>query len=282
MHGDLCKCRRTKIFYLSHPGIEPMSLELQANTLPRRCKNRLLPQGSRSVLYTKILWHTPPPIRNSSLNFLEQESREMRPREIFMHRTVIGWVSYGGRHCRRVKIFYLSHPRIEPRSLDLQANTLPRRCKSRLLPQGSRSVLYTKTLWHKHLVIDSSTDRIPIIRNGTRIYSYHHVNAEYLKWSDSEVPLANSMLFYIVLTPISTTSGLWSTGNTCRYQQISVYIYQCVYLPSEWEIYDSVWPCSLTNPIDIYIVLLNWVWNVHKVSKGTKVRNRYNQVPNLT
>ena len=35
------------------------------------------------------------------------------------------------------------------------------------------------------------------------------------------------MFFYIVLTPISTTSGLWSTGNTPKYQQIDVYIYQC-------------------------------------------------------
>ena len=34
--------------------------------------------------------------------------------------------------------------------------------------------------------------------------------------------------FYIVLTPISTTSGQWSTGNTRKYQQIDVYIYQCV------------------------------------------------------
>ena len=31
------------------------------------------------------------------------------------------------------------------------------------------------------------------------------------------------------LTPISTTSGLWSTGNTRKYQQIDVYIYQCAY-----------------------------------------------------
>ena len=61
-----------------------------------------------------------------------------------MHRTVIGWVIYVGRHCRSAKIFYLSQPGIEPRTLDLQANTLPRRCKSRLLPQGSRSVfIYT-------------------------------------------------------------------------------------------------------------------------------------------
>ena len=35
------------------------------------------------------------------------------------------------------------------------------------------------------------------------------------------------MFFYTVLTPISTTSGLWSTGNTRKYHQIDVYIYQC-------------------------------------------------------
>ena len=35
-------------------------------------------------------------------------------------------------------------------------------------------------------------------------------------------------VFYIVLTPISTTCGLWSTGNTRKYHQIDVYIYQCV------------------------------------------------------
>ena len=34
------------------------------------------------------------------------------------------------------------------------------------------------------------------------------------------------MFFYIVLAPISTTSGLWSTGNTRKYNQIDVYIYQ--------------------------------------------------------
>ena len=36
------------------------------------------------------------------------------------------------------------------------------------------------------------------------------------------------MFFYKELTPISTTSGLWSTGNTRKYHQIDVYIYQCV------------------------------------------------------
>ena len=45
-----------------------------------------------------------------------------------MHRTVIGWVIYVGRRCRRAKIFYLQG--IEPMSLNLQANTLPRRFKA--------------------------------------------------------------------------------------------------------------------------------------------------------
>ena len=35
------------------------------------------------------------------------------------------------------------------------------------------------------------------------------------------------MFFYKVLTPISTTSGLVSTGNTRKYHQIDAYIYQC-------------------------------------------------------
>ena len=35
------------------------------------------------------------------------------------------------------------------------------------------------------------------------------------------------MFFYIVLTPISTISGLRSTGNTHKYHQIDIYIYQC-------------------------------------------------------
>ena len=36
---------------LPEMGIEPGPQDLEANTLPRRCKSRLLPQGSRSVLY---------------------------------------------------------------------------------------------------------------------------------------------------------------------------------------------------------------------------------------
>ena len=53
-----------------------------------------------------------------------------------MHRRVIGWVIYGGRHFCKAKIFYLSKTGIEPRSLDLQANTLPHRCQSWRLPNA--------------------------------------------------------------------------------------------------------------------------------------------------
>ena len=41
-------------------------------------------------------------------------------------------------------------------------------------------------------------------------------------------PLGIWHFFYIVITPISTTSGLWSTGKMRKYHQIDVYIYQCV------------------------------------------------------
>ena len=44
------------------------------------------------------------------------------------------------------------------------------------------------------------------------------------------------MFFYIVLTPISTTSSLWSTGNTRKYHQIDVYIYQCVWDENESKV----------------------------------------------
>ena len=132
-----------KIFYLSKPGTKPRLLDLQANTLPRRCKSRLLPQGSRSVLYIP----RPCDIHPLQIDIRPQISwyrnhMKMNPREIFIHRAVIGWVIYSWRHCHRAKLFYLSQPGNEPRSLDLQANTLPRHCKSQLLPQGSRTVLY--------------------------------------------------------------------------------------------------------------------------------------------
>ena len=86
------------------------------------------------------------------------------------------------------------------------------------------------------------------------------------------------MFFYIVLTPISTTSGLWSTGNTRKYHQIYVYIYmyQCVIgLPAKHHINDVliIWPatcdfqqcCILTRvnfdePVQIPSKLRNCQW----------------------
>ena len=38
------------------------------------------------------------------------------------------------------------------------------------------------------------------------------------------------MFFYMVLRPIFTTSGLKGSGNTRKYHQIDVYIYQCVFM----------------------------------------------------
>ena len=43
------------------------------------------------------------------------------------------------------------------------------------------------------------------------------------------------MFFYIVFTPIFTTYGLSSTGNSHKYQKIDVYIYQCGVLVSAME-----------------------------------------------
>ena len=86
-------------------GIEPGLQDLKANTLPRRCKSRLLPQGSRSGLYLPI---------PTTYGEMSQGAEKSQPPEMG----------------------------IEPGPQDLKANTLPRRCKSRLLPQGSRSVLY--------------------------------------------------------------------------------------------------------------------------------------------
>ena len=42
-----------------------------------------------------------------------------------------------------------------------------------------------------------------------------------------EFPLTYGMFYLIVLTKIHTTSALWSTGNTHKYQQSNVYLYQC-------------------------------------------------------
>ena len=64
-----------------------------------------------------------------------------------MHRSAVGHVINGGCNCRRAKMFCMPQPGIQPKSQNLEANTLPRRFKSQLLSQGSRSVfVFTLTL----------------------------------------------------------------------------------------------------------------------------------------
>ena len=71
----------------------------------------------------------------------------MRLNEFYAHI----WVITMGAKCNRWKngnnIF--PRPGIEPGPLDSKSYTLPRRYKSRLVPQGSTSVSYTYTRWHK-------------------------------------------------------------------------------------------------------------------------------------
>ena len=94
--------------------------------------------------------------------------------------------------------------------------------------QSCLSIQYVHDDLCKHLGIDSSTYHPDRYSNlFLNAYINRHVHAKYLKWSNSIVLYAYGMFLYIVLTPISTTSGLWSTGNTRKYQQIDVYIYQC-------------------------------------------------------
>ena len=69
-----------------------------------------------------------------------------------MHRKVIGWVILGGRHCHRANIFTCPS-RESNHGCWIYRQTLPRHCKSWLLPQGSRNVLYldpvTFASWEK-------------------------------------------------------------------------------------------------------------------------------------
>ena len=69
------------------------------------------------------------------------------------------------------------------------------------------------SIWHahgdlcKHLGIDSSTDHPDRYSNlFLNAYINSHAHTEYLKMIEAYRPLG--MFFYIVLTPISTTSGL--------------------------------------------------------------------------
>ena len=83
----------------------------------------------------------------------------------------------------------------------------------------------------KHLGIDPSTDLNDRYSNlFLNAYIYRHAHTECLKMIEVYSVFGIWHVFYIVLTPISTTSGLWSTGNTRKYHLIDVYIYQCVRL----------------------------------------------------
>ena len=61
----------------------------------------------------------------------------------------------------------------------------------------------------KHLGIDSSTDLDDRYSNlFLNAYINHHAHTEYLKMIKVYSPLGIWHVFYVVLTPISTTSGL--------------------------------------------------------------------------
>ena len=61
----------------------------------------------------------------------------------------------------------------------------------------------------KHLGIDSSTDLDDRYSNlFLNAYINRHAHTEYLKMIEVYSPLGIMHVFYIVLTPISTTSGL--------------------------------------------------------------------------
>ena len=57
---------------------------------------------------------------------------------------------FKSRRMSLVNFCNLSQLGIEPRSLDSQSNTTHGRCKSQLLPQGSRSVIYVPRLCDIH------------------------------------------------------------------------------------------------------------------------------------
>ena len=59
-------------------------------------------------------------------------------------------------------------------------------------------------------------------------YINRHAHTEYLKMIEVYSPFGIWHVFYIVLKPISTSSGLWSTVNTRKYQHIDVYIVQAL------------------------------------------------------
>ena len=85
----------------------------------------------------------------------------------------------------------------------------------------------------KHLGIHSSTDHPDRYSNlFLNAYINRHVHAKYLKMVWFYSPLG---IWHVYLYSINTNIGLWSTGNTRKYHQIDVYIYQCGYFPGKWR-----------------------------------------------
>ena len=122
-------------------GIEPGPQDLKANTQPRRCKSRFLPQGSRSELYLPI-----PTTYFPALNIFVPESARnhavILEHSILMPETQATDPHNGHQMSQGAEKSQPPEVGIEPGPQDLKANTQPLRCKSRLLPHGSRSELY--------------------------------------------------------------------------------------------------------------------------------------------
>ena len=113
-------------------GIEPGPQDLKANTLPRRCQSRLLPQGNRRVFYTypyyifpcfKLI-HAETYSEPScySWTFLPDALNTSHGPPHTGHQ-----MSQGAEKSQQLEV------QIEPEPQDLKANTLPCRCKSQLL-----------------------------------------------------------------------------------------------------------------------------------------------------
>ena len=133
-------------------GSNPRPSALKSNTLPRRHKSRLVPQGSTSVLYTYTLWHSPPPHWNSSSNFWEYENHWKWDSRRF--NAQMGYLRWAPNVTGEEKYLQTWPGRgSNPRPSALKSNTLPRRHKSRLVPQGSTSVLYTYHLLQQNKIL---------------------------------------------------------------------------------------------------------------------------------
>ena len=99
-----------------------------------------------------------------------------------------------------------------PEVVDIGVNTIKKKhaiCLKDYRLQSFLSIQYVHADLCKHLGIDSSTDHPDRYSNlFLNAYINRHVHAKYLKWSNFIVLSAYGMFFYIVLTPISTTSDL--------------------------------------------------------------------------